>query len=90
MESKVEIEPYQGDIVVVELNNWLQQLYFYISFHNIKQEKNIPFSQLKLEGQALTWWEIYIETLRLEGDPPITMWEAFKTSLSPNFTLLGM
>jgi hypothetical protein len=79
MEVKVDIKPYQGEIDVVKLNHWLQQLEVYFNVHNIDEEKKFSFSQLKLEGHALTWWEIHMETLRLEGDPPVTKWEDFKT-----------
>jgi hypothetical protein len=51
----------------------------YFNVHNIDEEQKISFVRPKLEGHALTWWEIHIETLRLEDDPPITRWEQFKT-----------
>ena len=35
VEVKVEIKPYQGDIDVVKLNQWLQQLKVYFNVHNI-------------------------------------------------------
>jgi hypothetical protein len=57
MEEKVDIKPYQGEIDAVKLNNWLQQLEVYFNVHDIKEEKNILFVRLKLEGHALTWWE---------------------------------
>jgi hypothetical protein len=44
MEVKVDIKPYQGEIDVVKLNHWLQQLEVYFSVHNIEEEKNISFS----------------------------------------------
>jgi hypothetical protein len=50
----------------------LEQLEFYFNDHNIEEEKNISFSQLKLEGHAQTWWKNYTKMLRLEGDPPVT------------------
>ena len=55
MEVKVDIKPYQGEINAIQLNNWLQQLEVYFSVHNIHEEKEISFSQLKLEGYASTW-----------------------------------
>jgi hypothetical protein len=36
--SKVDIKPYQGEINVVKLNHWLQQLEVYFSVHNIDEE----------------------------------------------------
>jgi hypothetical protein len=51
------------------MNHWLQQLEVYFSVHLIEEEKTIPSVRLKLEGHALTRWEIHIETLRLVGDP---------------------
>jgi hypothetical protein len=50
------------------LQHWLQHLEVYFSVHNIDEEHKISFSQLKLEGHALTWWGSHMETLRLEGD----------------------
>jgi len=38
MEAKVDINPYQGDIDVVKLNHWLQQLEVYFNVHNIDEE----------------------------------------------------
>jgi hypothetical protein len=58
MEVKVDIKPYQGEIDALKLNHWLQQLEVYFSVHNIDEEQKISFSRLKLEGHALTWWEI--------------------------------
>jgi hypothetical protein len=54
MDMKVEIKPYQGDIDVFKLNGWLQQLEVYFIFYNVDGEKKKSFSQLKLEGHALT------------------------------------
>jgi hypothetical protein len=72
MEEKVYIKTYQGEIDALKMNHWLQQLEVYFSIHHIDEEKNISFSMLKLEGHALTWWEIHMETLRLEGDLLVT------------------
>jgi hypothetical protein len=79
MEVKVYIKPYQGEINVLKLNDWLNKLEVYFSVHNIDEDKNISFSQLKLEGQALTWWEIHVDTLGLEGDLLVNKWEDLKT-----------
>jgi hypothetical protein len=79
MKTKVDINPYQGEINALKLNHWLQQLEVYFSIHHKDEEHKILFTRLKLEGYALTWWEIHIETLRLEGDSPITRWDDFKT-----------
>jgi hypothetical protein len=40
---------------------------------------------LKLEGHALTRWEIHTKTLRLEGEPLVTIWEDFKTLIKSQF-----
>jgi len=58
MEAKVNIKQYQGEINVIKLNNWLQQLEGYFSLHNIEEEHNISLVRLKLEGHALTLWEV--------------------------------
>jgi hypothetical protein len=47
MEVKVGIN-------ALNLNHWLQQLEVYFSVHNIDEEQEISFSQLKLEGNAST------------------------------------
>jgi hypothetical protein len=44
METKVDIKPYQGDIDLVKLNHWFQQLEVCFSVHNKNEEKNISFS----------------------------------------------
>jgi hypothetical protein len=66
----------------------LQYLDFVFNIHHIYKEQKILFSIMKLEGHDLTWWEIHRETLRLEGDPQVTRWDNFKTSSSPNSTLV--
>jgi hypothetical protein len=63
MEAKVDINPYQGEIDALKLNHWLQQLEVYFSIHHIDEEKKISFARLKLEGHALTWWEIHMKHL---------------------------
>jgi hypothetical protein len=68
IKEKVDIKPYQCEIIVVNLNHWLQHLEVYFSVHNIDEEHKIPFSQLKIEDHAQTWWGSHMETLRLEGD----------------------
>ena len=50
MEVKVEINPYEGKVDTVKLNNWLQQLEVYFVVHNVREGKNIAFSIFKLEG----------------------------------------
>jgi hypothetical protein len=49
MKSKVDINPYQGDIDALKLNCWLQQLEVYFSTHHIDEEqKLVSFYRLKL------------------------------------------
>ena len=62
----------------------------YFNVHRVSEEHKITFSPLKLEGHAQILVEIYIETLRLEGDPPITKWEFFKNLSTFIFTTLCM
>jgi hypothetical protein len=85
----VDIRPHQGDINAEKLNNWLQQLEFYFSVHNIDEEMKISFSLLKLEVHASTLWESHTKTLRLEGDPPVTKWEDLKTLIKSQFYPIG-
>jgi hypothetical protein len=81
----VYINPYQCEIDV----QWLQQLEFYPNVHNIVEDKNMAFSQLKFKGHAQSWWEIHIEMLGMEGSPPITKWEVFKTLIKPYLYSIG-
>jgi hypothetical protein len=85
MEAKVDINPYQGDIDSLKLNHWLKQLEVYFSVHHIDEEQKILFARLKLEIDALTWWEIHMKTLRLVRDPLVTRWEDFKTIIRSQF-----
>jgi len=89
MEAKVNIKPYHSEINALKLNHWLQQLEVYFSNHRIEEGQKISFALLKLDGHALTWWEIHMETLRLEGDPPVTKWEDFKTLIKSQFYPIG-
>ena len=89
MEVKLDIKTYQYDIDVFNLNHWLQQLEVYFSVHNIDEEKKISFSQLKLGGNSLTYLETHTENLRLEGDPPVTKCEDFKTLIQSQFYPIG-
>jgi len=74
MEEKVSIKLYQGEIDALRLNNWLQHLEVHFNIHHIKEDENISFVRLKLEVHSLIWWESHTNTLRLEGDPPVTKW----------------
>jgi hypothetical protein len=55
-------------MTVYRSNHWLQQIEVYFSVHHIEEEEKISFARLKLEGHALTLWEIHTDTHRLEGD----------------------
>jgi hypothetical protein len=89
MQVKVDIKPYQGDIDALKPNHWLQIWKFIFNVHPIDEGENITFSRLKLESHALSWWEIHIETLRLEGDPIVTRWDIFKTLIKSQFYPIG-
>jgi hypothetical protein len=65
MKTSLSMPPY---IAYMLLQHWLQHLEVYFSVHNIDEEHKIPFSQLKIEDHAQTWWGSHMETLRLEGD----------------------
>jgi hypothetical protein len=67
----------------------LQQLEVYFNVDHIDEEKNISFFRLKLEGHALTLWEIHMETLRLEGDPLVSKWDDFKSLVKSQFYHIG-
>lgn len=79
VEAKFDIKPYHDEIDALKLKHWLQQLEVYFSVHQIEEGQKISFVWLKLEGHALNWWESHTKTLRLEGEPPMTRWEDFKT-----------
>jgi len=85
----VDTNPYQGHINALKHNHWLQQLEVYFIIHHIDEEQHILFARLKLEGHALTWWEIHTETLRMEGDPLVTRWEELKTIMNSQFYTIG-
>jgi hypothetical protein len=89
MEAKVDINTYQGEMDALKPNHWLQKLELYFNVHHIDEECKISFFILKLEGPALTWCKIHIETLRIEGDPPVTKWEDFNTLIKSQFYLIG-
>jgi hypothetical protein len=72
------------------MNHWLKGLEVYFSIHHILDEvKNISFSRLNLEGHALAWLEIHMETLILEGDPLLIRWEDFKNIIKSHFYPIG-
>jgi hypothetical protein len=64
-------------------------IFIYRSIHHIDEEKRISFARLKLEGHALNWWEIHMETLRMESDPLVTRWEEFKTIIKSQLYPIG-
>jgi len=68
IEAKVDIKSYHGDINTLNLYHWVQQLELYFNVHEIKEEHKNSFSQLKLEGHALNWWESNVKNLRLEAE----------------------
>jgi hypothetical protein len=61
----------------------------FFNVHHIDEGKNISFAILKLEGHALTWWEIQLEKNRLAGDLPVTRWEEFKILMKSQFHPIG-
>ena len=88
MEVKVDINSYQDDIDALKLNQILQQLEVYSLVHQIVKGQNISYTLPKLEGCAITWWEIHIEELRMSGDLPVTKWEDFKTLIKSHSYLI--
>jgi hypothetical protein len=52
VKAKVDIQPYHGEINVVKLNQWLQQLKVYFGDHDIGEEQKISFSQLKFKDHT--------------------------------------
>lgn len=43
--------------------------------------QTISFERLKMGGHGLVWWEIHLESLKHDNQPPITPWDAFKNLL---------
>ena len=89
VEAKVDINPYHSQIDALKLNHWLQQLEVYFNIHQIEEGQNISFARLKLEGYALTWWDSHTNTLTLEGEPPMSIWEDFKNLIKSQFYPIG-
>jgi hypothetical protein len=85
----MEIKTYQYEINALNLNHRIQQLKFYFNIHHIYKEQKVLFSRLKLEGHALTLWEIHMKRIRVEGDPLVTRWEDFKTLIKSQFYSIG-
>jgi hypothetical protein len=44
----------------------------YFSVHEVTRKQKIDFTQLKLEGHALTWWESDVVRRALGNEPPMT------------------
>lgn len=89
MEEKVDIKFYHGKIDTLKLNYQLYQLEVYFNNHQVEEESKNSFEWLELEVHALTEWESHMETLRLEGEPPVTKWEDFETIIKSLFYPIG-
>jgi hypothetical protein len=50
----------------------------YFNVHEVTRKQKNAFSQLKLEGHTLTWWESDAVRITLGNEPPVTDWEVFK------------
>ena len=53
--------------------------------HEVVKKQKIAFSQWKLEGHALAWWESDAMGRALENEPLVTNWEVFKDMIKAQF-----
>jgi hypothetical protein len=71
------------------MNQWLQQMEVYFNVHEVTGKQKIAFSQLKLEGHALAWWESDAVGRELGNEPPLIDWEVFKDMIKAQFYPIG-
>jgi hypothetical protein len=61
----------------------------YFNMHEVTRNQKIYFSWLKLEGDALTWWESHTVRRELANEPLVTHWEVFNDMMKSQFHPIG-
>jgi hypothetical protein len=57
--------------------------------HEVVKKPKIAFSQWKLEGHVLAWWESDAVGRALENEPPMINWEVFKDMIKSQLYSIG-
>ena len=77
MDAKVDIKPYVGEVDVIKMKQWLQQVELYLSVHEVIARQIILFRQLNLEGHALAK-KNKARSKALESETLVIAWEVSK------------
>ena len=77
---------FNGEVNAKKIDNWIRQLEFYLRIQNLHEDDTkIQLASLRMEGEALVWWEAKTKD-EIKKHGKITLsWAEFIPQLSNNF-----
>jgi hypothetical protein len=87
-----DIPIFEGQIDANAVENWLNLLEGYFSFHNFSNREKITFALLKDVPHVKDWWETFCEKKEIEESPLYTVaitWESFRDAIKEQYYLIG-
>ena len=53
--------------------------------HDYSEDRKIKLASSEFEGYALFWWENFVTTREVQGEPPIITWRTMKEAMRDRF-----
>nr|XP_011463525.1 PREDICTED: uncharacterized protein LOC105351274 [Fragaria vesca subsp. vesca] len=85
IDFKIEVPMYDGSVNVDKLDDWMECLDTYFTFHRFTSKEKITYATLKLSSHALTWWKSY----RKNSVEKVVSWKRFIELLRKKFYPVG-
>jgi hypothetical protein len=77
---------YNGEVNVEKLDNWIRQIEVYCRIQRIKDdETKIQVASLRLESEALIWWEAKTQEDMKKHGKFLSFWNDFIVALKRQF-----
>lgn len=90
LEVKFNFPMFTGEVNAKKLDYWIKQIEVYYRIqHIVDYEDKTQLETIKMDGTALIWWKIHLQSEKVSLKDSIYTWDHFVQMLRDQFYPLG-
>jgi hypothetical protein len=83
--ERIEVPMYEGNLEVEELLDWVCSMDKYFDYKDIKEDKMVKHTVIRLKGHAALWWDELQAERRSNGKQKTKKWDRMVAKLKSKF-----
>jgi hypothetical protein len=83
--NKIEAPTFDGRHDPWIFDMWIRDMDRFFEWYNLSDNRKVRFAEMKLIGEAKTYWREVKDCLEMRGKPPISDWIKIKQNLQEKY-----